>query len=813
MARGPVYNSFNNIREFINRASLLRKHTYYTMGGRGSGRRIRSGTPRKTRSTNTELLTQLKLMEAEAKKSTKVTPTKDKSKEIDPRVEAKSRSDCLHSWFDKKHRSDDDSQSDSTTREQGSNSTTNTNKDDDSASDYSLKSGSSASMTEPRPTKKSIVAQAKLKTKTGNSSIVDFITLPSSSNPTKPPQMRQINRPETMTSDYPEKSYKLHIKMRKQLQKSGQVINIVDHFKILLSRMIFEVPNLLLIPFDGESKENHIAQGCDVPTEEDKFTTYVKGARITKADSLLLNFKVLFPIPFGQLKNKPTMFKFLNEKRYFIQLQQLSTYENIKVGGFIYVHNQYVRRDDIVEEISSRLNMGYDEEIKIQLVPYIFTIGEGEEKVVTRTMAIETSITDADKAKARLYKTFAQVTSEWKHSNSSHFKFFLFRATADIPERAIQEFAKAQNNFLHSILEIPLYNLDNIDWVIPSKDITFRELLMSAKHPNTGESLCYSIERTSAADKYFIIVKQAHREYVKEWLSKIADGLENLNTFDWMSHTGKDTRFRFTFMEQNESHRQYTRNLLQQINPNYDNPQESSMTVTPPPFKKRVRTKIIAYGKPPEPAWKGANDTIHTITGSSKGKGSSTATPTNVTQHQPRQSKSSADTTSNELEARLLERIKKMNTTVDETIAEIRTTSNNTKFLVEKMLDTHDKLLKENRERDQRMNSIQEGMMSNHRQLQSIKNNATKNVQKITKILTAMYNKISPDAQITIDDWEGEEEATLDDIISLQGNITRQEKKRKTLKDKDATEKMVVDELNTQPTPAKENGMRGVALP
>ena len=141
------------------------------------------------------------------------------------------------------------------------------------------------------------------------------------------------------------------------------------------------------------------------------------------------------------------------------------------------------------------------------------------------------------------------VSEEWKHSNSKHFNFFSFRATADIPIKAIQEFTKAQNTFLRNVAEISLYNISKLDWKLPGKMGTIKELLMNAKHPSTKEPLCLSIERTSTEDKHFIIVKRSHRTYVKDWLTKIADGLYNLGQFEWVNYTGNDIRFRFTFLE------------------------------------------------------------------------------------------------------------------------------------------------------------------------------------------------------------------------------------------------------------------------
>jgi hypothetical protein len=84
------------------------------------------------------------------------------------------------------------------------------------------------------------------------------MALPTSvSNPNKPPRMRQMNKDEFVASVPVEKNFILHIKMRKQLNKNGSTINIVDHFKLLLSRMMVEVPNLYLIPFEETSKKNY----------------------------------------------------------------------------------------------------------------------------------------------------------------------------------------------------------------------------------------------------------------------------------------------------------------------------------------------------------------------------------------------------------------------------------------------------------------------------------------------------------------------------------------------------------------------------
>ena len=108
------------------------------------------------------------------------------------------------------------------------------------------------------------------------------------------------------------------------------------------------------------------------------------------------------------------------------------------MGGFIFSQNQIARREDITKEIKDRMNEGYSVRNEIQVTPYVYTIGQGETKVVTRTLAVECAKDDSDSVKNRLMEAFALVSGKWLLSNSRHYKFFPFRATQDIPEEALR---------------------------------------------------------------------------------------------------------------------------------------------------------------------------------------------------------------------------------------------------------------------------------------------------------------------------------------------------------------------------------------
>ena len=841
----PVYKTIIDSSDTNSLVSHRRTQRDLDMGGRGSGRRSMYGTTRRTRSTNSELLRQLKLMDLEKKPPYKVTPTKDKFGEDSSQEGEVHGSEGYipvktTSKRDKRNKQKEKTVSFISAREAAKKSNEEQNEDSDSDSSVSKDSSlddSNENQVLNKDDMSSVASSANSSTNKGHidsdeksitsshneqgeiDTTYDYKKLPDTTNRSKPPLPRQINKTIVGNESYPvERNYKLHIKMRKHLKQTGQVINIVDHFKILLSRMIHEFPNLLLIPFDEDSLDNHIVQGIDVPSEEEHFTKYVKGARITKADSLLLNFKIISPVPFGTLKNKPSMFKFLQEKKYFIQLQTLKTYDNIKVGGFIFVHNQYVRRDDISQEIKDRINENHDEELNIQLIPYVFTVGEGEEKVITRTMAVETSVEEADEVRSRLFTAFNSVPDKWKIRNSSSFRFFPFRSSADIPVNAIKEFAKAQNNFLHNIAEVPIYNMKNLDWKIPGKEESLRSFLMRAAHPVTKEKLCHSIERTSTDDKHFIIVKLKYVSYVKEWLEKIAEDLEEREGFSWMTNTQCHSRFRFTFSAQNRIMKAYSEALLQQISPNFQSGEGSDVSSNPPPPKKRSRNKIITYEKPTHPAWNNSDETLNVINTQQSYHTNSKSSQQNTTQAKKSNSRPVEKTgqldsiTANALEKKLLERVNNMNNKMEEKLTKIRTTSNNTNLLVQKMLDNQDKVMEENAQRDKRIDMIQEGMISQTKTMETIQKDSDDNFKRITKALTALYNKISPGSQHCFEDWEYGDESTLDEILSLQTDTTRQDKKRKTsIKDVSMhQDNMETSQLLTQSTPASESGLRGV---
>ena len=104
-------------------------------------------------------------------------------------------------------------------------------------------------------------------------------------------------------------------------------------------------------------------------------------------------------------------------------------------------------------------------------------------------------------------------------------------------------------------------------------------------------------------------------------------------------------------------------------------------------------------------------------------------------------------------------------------------------------------------------------MQTNNKELIAIREEASKNVKKITKILTLLYNNLNPDAQASFDDWEYDDSSTLDEILTMQGTTIRQDKKRKTSTVKEVEKLSNGSQLEipgTQPTPAT-SGLSGVA--
>ena len=654
----------------------------------------------------------------------------------------------------------------------------------------------------------------------GNASgtMYDYLAMPKGTNITKPPRPRQINKPQE-SGEIPETMHRIHLKMRKQLDKeSGNAINIVDHFKLLLSRMIHEVQNLLLLPFENEDKSNHIIQGCDVPTSEKEFEIYVKGARITKSNNLLCNFKILSPIPFWKMKQKQSFLNYLLEKKIFLAVQTLNTYQTVKIGGFIFVHNQIARRDNLLQEINERMNEGCSERIEIQIVPYVFTIGSGKEKIVTRTLAVEVATGEAEEAKYRMMNSFAATTARWKHSNSSKFKFFPFRPTNEIPEKAIRKFVEAQNVFLHSIGELAVFNMKAVDWKLPGKNITFRQYLMGARHPVTKETLCFAIEETTTEGKYYIVIKEMYVTYVKEWLQKIADSLDAEHV-NWKEITKCEGKFRFTYHPNNQKYAEYTSNLLKQIGWS-DSEKEMDITIPPPTKRRAVRKKTITF-QSKKNAWSEGSDTISTLTSASKKNQNKNTQKTNyqkkTMEEKPEgnETVSTADQTptvetddqvEDDTEKRLLEKIDDINGRLDANIVNLKTSNTNTGLLVQKMLEQNERLINENKVRDERMDAIEKGMKINNSELKGMRDETKKSIKSITKVLKILYKKVSAsESQVTNNEWEHDEDSTLEDILSNTGEIIAVGSKRK----KDSNEREVYMK-DTEPMPAITDGLSGM---
>lgn len=118
------------------------------------------------------------------------------------------------------------------------------------------------------------------------------------------------------------------------------------------------------------------------------------------------------------MKQKTSFYNFLEDKKIFFPLQTLQSHENVKVGGFLFTHNQIVRRDDILGGLNERMNQGFDHPMQIQIVPYVFTMKIGSQKVITRTLTVECVKDSAKEVKNGLMSQFSKDEGKWSACNS-----------------------------------------------------------------------------------------------------------------------------------------------------------------------------------------------------------------------------------------------------------------------------------------------------------------------------------------------------------------------------------------------------------
>ena len=601
--------------------------------------------------------------------------------------------------------------------------------------------------------------------------------------------------------------------MRKQFDKKHpKEIRIIPHLKVLFSRMIKEFPNLLLAPFEQGSTENMLTHDVDIPDEEEKLKIYVQGARVTYGNCLVMNFKILSPVSFITMTKNSNFSNFMKKQNYFLNHHNLDSYDTVKVGGLINSHNQFTRRDDASKEVEARMNDGHDDKIKIQLLPYLYVIRD-EEKISTRTLAIEVAKCDVETAKDRLMDAFNTSSTKWEGTNTGAYRFFPFKASNDIPAGAIKQFAQAQNKFLHSTTGLAIYNLSNTDWKIPGKDISFKKYLLQAKHPNTGDRLIYAAERSMEENKFFLLVKQDYHNYVRDWIDGMATAIEAQLDSNWKSLTGCDGKIRTTFRERNPSHAKFTHNLLQELNPQSGD----EGVISPPPVKKRNQRRFITFEKPTYPAWKNPHQNFGT-------KEKLTPNFIDMSQEYGTPQKKSSQETRNpnhqhkneqKLDS-LEEKLAQMNRQMDEQLSKVKSANIETKHLVCSMIENNSKIMADNKSRDDRIDEIEKGMLSNATKIQGEEMDKSSNMAKITKNLTNLYNN-NNDKMAKYEDCEYSESTTLDELVVLTSTYDKENSnKRKIITSTDDSDisdaelsEMEEEEESTNPAPANNNSLIG----
>lgn len=116
-------------------------------------------------------------------------------------------------------------------------------------------------------------------------------------------------------------------------------------------------------------------------------------------------------------------------------------------------------------------------------------------------------------------------------------------------------------------------------------------------------------------------------------------------------------------------------------------------------------------------------------------------------------------------------------------MTKVKSAINNTAALIQQMLDNNDRIMEENKARNARINEIEKGMQVNNTELVNMRSETNKSIRNITKEPAAVFTKISgSDIKCLFDDWEFDDDSTLEELLLHTQDSAHSEKKRKNTK-------------------------------
>jgi len=295
----------------------------------------------------------------------------------------------------------------------------------------------------------------------------------------------------------------------------------------------------------------------------------------------------------------------------------------------------------------------------------------------------------------------------------------------------------------------------------------------------------------------------------------MATAIEAQLASNWKSLTGCDGKIRTTFRERSPSHAKFTHNLLQELNPQSGD----EVVILPPPVKKRNRRRVITFEKPTYPAWKNPHQNFGTKEKSAPNfidmsqefgtpqKKSSQETRNPNHQHKNEQKLDSLE-----------EKLAQMNKQMDEQLIKVKSSNIETKHLVCSIIENNSKIVADSKSRDDRIDELEKGMLSNATKIQGEEMEKSSNMAKITKILTNLYNN-NNDKTAKYEDWEYSESTALDELVVLtythDNNENSNKRKNITSNDDSDTSEAELsemeeeDDVSMNPAPANSNSLSG----
>ena len=310
------------------------------------------------------------------------------------------------------------------------------------------------------------------------------------------------------------------------VRNSKKVYNVPENFRQFFHQLRIAAPDVLLQPYNDSGTP--ISHETQLPQDDiDTYNTYYHNHALTPAGHLTGMCVIMLPHTWSQLKNsRTTFFKWLQEKKVFMKYTTFKADQLSAAGWFYDLHPDVVRKDEVIQELRTRLEGILPNEILFQLAPRYLRVADQQGSKTSfnfRAIAVECDRKNVKTLQEALYQLGnpKEMKKVWPITGRALFVPFL--ATEAWQHHKILGMAKVQEKEMSKLGQLFLNNVQNIDKQLQLQDgkqASIREILLNL-HEKEDEVI-HSVHNTNREGIVSLL-------YYKEHTLTLENSLRNVH--------------------------------------------------------------------------------------------------------------------------------------------------------------------------------------------------------------------------------------------------------------------------------------------